>query len=249
MNRIAIFLLPPFVWYAATQNIAFSILIAALIYMTYAYMLLRNRKVSIPDDINNVADGFLSEYSKSHNSTRSLGKSAGSSIPLKSKLSELHCQAKLGASNFPRDLVSGIGIETRHFLDIVCEGIRSGADVLYELEIFLARVKERSKQNSIEVERTEGMHTLSQLGIAFFFPMFAGISSSIMHTVIGQQFVGNLGSAFAISIISYIGLIIFISTSFKRTESSVVARFDSLVPLFVTGTLVFLLSSYLPNIF
>ncbi len=163
-------------------------------------------------------------------------------------LSKMVKAAKLGSNSFNNE-VKEASLEFRQLVSMMYNGIRYGSDVSKDVELFNSAIERKKSVERLVMEKTEGMHAVSQLGITFFFPMFAGISSGIMQNALGVPAASPISIAFTFSIIAYTGIILLISASFNNPTSKLQTRINSIIPILTTSISVFILSSYLSNIF
>ncbi|MGI0141856.1 MAG: hypothetical protein ACREBF_04390 [Candidatus Micrarchaeales archaeon] len=133
-------------------------------------------------------------------------------------------------------------------LTIVGIGIRTGANISKNLEDFNNWLNLKAeKENSVR-SKVNGMQILSLIGVVFFFPLFSGITASIVNNaVVGA---GNKAISNGIRIIGivYVSIILFITNSFAKPMQSLSKTIVTSSPLILTSfalqTIAYSLASY-----
>ncbi len=146
-------------------------------------------------DFTNFLRSFNAHYSRSFLLSKSISKAlsefGGIDVALKRRIQML----SLGYAGSTSS--NGIGAD---FCDIVWFGISCGSSVLKNASLLMEREERRSKSDSEIREKTSGYDFISDAGMLFFFPLFAGISSTVLSSVLdnASQLVHGF---FAVSII------------------------------------------------
>ncbi len=241
MNSTNILLAAAFAISALMQNIAACIGIAMLIYAIYIRKMVRARKSDKTENMEMIIGDFSKRYAQ-HKSAIKAAETVSSLFgPNKAAVCGAVKSARLGAQKIKNSC--NVGSQCAKFIGTLANGMTSGRDISQEIDIMLQKIRSTNAHENLIREKTEGMHVISQLGISFFFPMFAGISSNIMQASLSAGSLGSTSRTFVLSVMLYIGTILFITSSFKNPKSPPIHRISAVVPLFVTGVLVFLLAS------
>lgn len=219
----------------------FAIMAAGAIYLTYLPKFLSSK--AKPPKTQIVSRDFLYGYKQNNGVIRAMQRAGANN----KDISRLAKAAMLGSSSI--SVEDKTDSEFKQFVAILQNGIRSGADISEDIKLLNSRIEDAGGVERMVKEKTEGMHAVSQLGIAFFFPMFAGISLSIMQNALGILASNPVSTAFSFSVIVYIALILFISASFSSPSSRLPSRLHSIIPVLTASMSIFTLSSYLSNIF
>lgn len=234
---------------ALARNLGICVAIAIIIYLIYLRKVLIGRSSGKRENMDIIMDNFERCYARCKSAIKSTEAVSGLFGINKIYVSNAINAAKLGALKIENIGPNATDEEVAKFIGTASIGMSSGRNISPEISVMHQGIKRIRAQESMIIEKTEGMHVISQLGISFFFPMFAGISSNIMQASIGAASIGSIPNAFALSVMLYIGVILFITASFKSPKDSVGFRVNSVVPLFVTGVLVFLIASSFSSVF
>ncbi len=241
MNNTNIILAAAFAISALAHNLGACIAIAILIYIIYIRKTLLPRPSRNTENIDIIIGDFAKRYASCKSAIKSAESILGLFGPNKAVVSNAIKSARLGASKMIHARADND--QGAKFIETVANGMSSGRDISQEINLMHQKVRGAKAHENLVREKTEGMHVISQLGISFFFPMFAGVSSNIMQASISAGSFGPISRTFALSVMLYIGTILFITSSFKNPKAPASHRISTVVPLFVTGVLVFLLAS------
>ena len=134
---------------------------------------------------------------------------------------------------------------SRELLNLISTGLNSGKSIKKNLELLAERFEYELKLENRFNSKIGGMRTLTYTGLAFFLPMFGGISSSILGASLGLA--GGYPVFFEKSFLACIGvytaLALFISSSFSKPGSGLIDRVYSTMPPVVFSSLIMLFTS------
>lgn len=133
-------------------------------------------------------------------------------------------------------------------LGMILNALSSGINIKNSILQFESRLENEIKTGQRRTSRVGGMQYITYLGMAFFLPLFGGISSVILGTATGLLGNGNvsLQHGFIYSIAIYIIAVLAIDSFFNKQDSSALERLSSVISLFSVSAVVMMTSaSYL----
>lgn len=137
------------------------------------------------------------------------------------------------------------GRYARELLNLISTGLNSGKSMKKNLELLADRLEHELKLENRFNSKIGGMRTLTYVGLAFFLPMFGGISSSILGTSLNLA--GGSPAAFEQDFLACIGIYIafalFIGSSFSKPGAGAIERAYSVMPPVLLSCLIMLFTS------
>jgi hypothetical protein len=144
------------------------------------------------------------------------------------------------------------GSEGRHMAELLCilsEGLAKGGSTLRSLESLKARLEEEARARNRLKAGTGGMQSVTYLGMAFFLPLFGGISSTILTTSLGLLNQGGvpLQHAFIYVISAYILIVLVASRLFNEPGIGAPKCLSRVIPIFSVSVFIMTLSALYIN--
>ena len=160
------------------------------------------------------------------------------------KLDSMLKKQQLGELNATPDPVE-TGPYSREFLNLISTWLNSGKSIKKNLELLAERLEYELKLENRFNSKIGGMRALTYAGLAFFLPLFGGISSSILGTSLGLAGSSSviLERNFLACVGIYAALALFINSSFSKPGSGIIERIYSTMPPLVFSSLIMLSTS------
>ena len=112
--------------------------------------------------------------------------------------------------------------------------LESGKNVSKRLSLFSKRLESEIRREEKFYSKVNGLKGITYMGLIFFLPLFAGISSSILGTSMG--FIAKnhteIQNGFLLTVLAYIGIILYITETFSKHDRSILERIGAVLPLF-----------------
>jgi hypothetical protein len=181
-----------------------------------------------------IAKAILASYLDSHCLAKSLAREC-------KKATQLAFVGKSLAASAPRASVLDRfeNRNMRELLRMIFSGIDSGSDISKPLSLFVRDLERKiSTQNRIR-SKTGGSQALTVMGMALFFPLFAGISEVIMASSLGM--LGEApaaGAGFATASAAYVPIILYLSSAFAHPERGAAQNVISIAPYVCVAAIV-----------
>ncbi|MEM3272963.1 MAG: hypothetical protein QXD58_01450 [Candidatus Micrarchaeaceae archaeon] len=133
----------------------------------------------------------------------------------------------------PSDAVEAYCPESKSvksFMRIVAMSLESGQEIDGLFDAFKDRLSKNEAAANALISKTQSMKSLSRLGIMIFFPIFAGISASILSN--SSAIVGGASAEgrFSIIVIAYTTMMLAISHAIDALGSQIGAVLYKLLP-------------------
>jgi len=194
-----------------------------------------------------LAKHLLHDYSRSHMLLKSVERELGKRAGLKRSgrwLRFARCGKKSGTlSEGNRNL--------EELFSIIASGIENGTDIRRALNLFIARLEQDMGTRNRIREKIGSSQMLTTLGMGAFFPLFSGISVTIITSALGlfEQSTAILCRNFLLVAIVYVPMILYISSAFAHPEKSAKLNAIAIAPCFLLAvSILFLTQTYLGNI-
>ncbi|MDE1850567.1 MAG: hypothetical protein KGH54_02105 [Candidatus Micrarchaeota archaeon] len=197
-------------------------------------------------EISAFALNLLTNYRKNNSALKSLQESTGSDPKYR----------KFAAVSRKYLLSNLTAIERAHFeepnlnmlLGIVHIGITTGADITKNLEDFLEWIDAKIERENRVRSKVSGMQVLSLLGIVFFFPLFSGITASIVRSSLTGPAAASTVTGLRLIGIGYVLIATLITNSLLNPSRGLIAILKSSLPMAFLGcalqTIAYTFSSY-----
>ena len=131
---------------------------------------------------------------------------------------------------------SHIGDEFSSIFGTLELGIRDHVDISKNLHMLVERARSSNKARSKITSKTNGMHTLTAIGLTFFFPMFSGISSTIVRGIYSISSTADSMSSYLLHVtIVYVAVMLFVYMLFSHMENFWEKAFPKFAVLLMTA--------------
>jgi hypothetical protein len=112
--------------------------------------------------------------------------------------------------------------------------IENGKNVSKRLSLFSRRLESEIRNEEKFYSKVNGLKGITYMGLIFFLPLFAGISSSILGTSMGfiAKNYTEIQNGFLLTVLAYIGIILYITETFSKHDKGILERLGSVLPLF-----------------
>lgn len=154
------------------------------------------------------------------------------------------CRKKLTAA-------SGENRNMEELVRITAFGIENGTDVKRALSLFIARLEQSIATKNRIKSKIGSSQTLTSLGMGAFFPLFSGISATIISSALGlfERSTATLCRNFLLVAIAYIPIILYLSSAFAHPERNAKQNAIAAAPCFLFAvSILFATQTYLSNI-
>ncbi|MCW6160307.1 MAG: hypothetical protein LVQ95_04445 [Candidatus Micrarchaeales archaeon] len=190
--------------FSITGYFAVSIASLCLGFVIFKKRLASGKSISQPDsDTISFLNVLISEYSKSKNLILSLETASKGGYVFSGNLMKAIARLRDGMPAGPA--LSGLKIYNSVYLnemiDVIGIGLETGCDIEPALDAIRESAKERDSYRLKTLGAMENAITISQMGGAVFFPLFAGISLDIIrftNTMNNQVQNAGITSLFAV---------------------------------------------------
>ena len=166
---------------------------------------------------------------------------------------ELECMASRLKVSRTLDGVSTEGLGNRNLaelLRLVGAGMENGSDASRPLASFASHLEREMKMRNRFRAKVGGLQALTYMGMSVFFPLFSGISAIILSDSLGLFDKSSvlLGNSFMVLAISYVPIILYLSSAFSHPERSALQNAFAALPYFALVSIVMLAThAYLAN--
>lgn len=220
-------------------------LLPALVCVAAVHLLYRRSKGKTD---RNWASGFAQAFHKRYVDTGALVHSlehTNSRMPNRA-FGELPIRYRLG------DEFESLGRNSRdmtHELSrLFAFGISTGQSIAAPLEEFQNRLSHEAKLQRAITVKTDGMRSITYVGLVLFLPLFGAVSSSIMATLSGSYASSASFSPAQLvyAVLCYIFMALLITSCAYGSEEGLGAKLSGVLPLFtIAFSLTFLTSTYI----
>jgi len=205
------------------------------------------KKDSFSDaEISSLAVNLLANYRKGNSALKSLEISSGGDL----KYKRIAILAKRYLLSNAEGLEKSPFTETNLniLLKIIHIGIITGTDISKNLEDFAEWMDAKmEKENKIR-SKVNGMQILSLVGIVFFFPLFSGITASIVRSSLTGISAGTIVNGLRLIGMGYIVIATLITNSLLKPARTIVSLLRDSLPMALFGcilqTVAYTFSSY-----
>jgi len=134
----------------------------------------------------------------------------------------------------------------RNLLEIAFFGASTGANISKSIELLKEGIRmDKQKEERVDA-KAKGMNVLSKIGVTIFFPLFSGISISIIKSSMALS--GNLpgqsiSSTFYLIALSYTAIMLFIGKLFSNPQSDIAEALYSIMPFIAISDWILKISS------
>ncbi len=191
-----------------------------------------------------MAKRLLSAYASSHSLLKTLGKATKDSP-------ELHAAClKLIAGGTPGKVSFG-NKSLEELFGIVSLGVVTGVSIERPLSLFIGRLEDEIRRKNRLRTKTGSLQTLTYIGLAAFFPLFSGISATILSSSAGMldRPAALARNSFMLVSIAYIPIVLYMASAFSHPERSFAQNAASLLPYFALASFIlFVTQGYLANV-
>lgn len=135
-------------------------------------------------------------------------------------------------------------------LHLVGAGVESGSDASRPLALFAAHLEREIKMRNRFRAKVGGLQALTYMGMGVFFPLFSGISAIILSSSLGlfDRSSALLGNGFIAVALSYIPIILYLSSAFSHPDRNALQNALAVLPYFTLASIVMLATQvYLAN--
>lgn len=136
--------------------------------------------------------------------------------------------------------ISDAGKDTRRVLGLAIHSAYTGADISSGISILQGRLSAELSERRKSEAASRPMEFVGIAGIAFFFPMFSGISTDIVSSYLLKA---SLALPLKIMSLSYVLLMLLLGGALKNPAAGVIDTVYSIMPAAAMATAVMLLSS------
>ncbi|MDE1825067.1 MAG: hypothetical protein KGH61_03255 [Candidatus Micrarchaeota archaeon] len=170
--------------------------------------------------------------------------SAIAACPSYKWLNPILARWKMGDFSYDKE---GMTDELGELLGIITVGASSGARIKTALENLCANLALSSELDRKIKGKVNGMQTISMAGLVFFFPIFGGITATIMQsTISGQQSV-TISHYMVLAGIGYVLLMLLLNTLMTKPDKSRASLARSVIPPFLFSMALELLTYHLAS--
>ncbi|MEM0124226.1 MAG: type II secretion system F family protein [Candidatus Micrarchaeaceae archaeon] len=127
----------------------------------------------------------------------------------------------------------------REFMRVIATSMESGQEVGDFLDAFKSRISEEEAISNMVISKTLSMKSLSRLGIIIFFPLFAGISASILGNSSAIAGSGSIAGRFSTIAIAYIVIMLTINHALDNIGSPGSAVLYKMLPSLNVAVVIF----------
>ncbi len=118
--------------------------------------------------------------------------------------------------------------------EMLATHLENGKNISKRLFLFSKRLESEIRNEEKFYSKVNGLKGITYMGLVFFLPLFAGISSSILGTSMG--FIGKnyaeIQNGFLLTVLAYIAIILYITETFSKHDKGISERISSILPLF-----------------
>ena len=139
------------------------------------------------------------------------------------------------------------GKELGELMDIIIVGASRGAQIKEALENLCANLALSSELERKVKGKVNGMQTISLAGLVFFFPIFSGITATIMQSTISGPHSDTIPHYMVLAGIGYVLLMLLLNTLITRPEKSRASIIRSIIPAFLFSVVLELLTYHLTS--
>ncbi|MGA3020845.1 MAG: hypothetical protein ABSD68_02765 [Candidatus Micrarchaeales archaeon] len=200
----------------------------------------QNRRRTKDEEVVALAKSILSRYSESHILLRSFEDSCrGDENMLRiSRIMRI-------AGSSGEDYISSFqNRHMRELLKMIRLGTANGMNIEKGLSLFIRNLDREILLKNRMAAKMGGAQTLTKMGMCLFFPLFSGISATIISESLDfvSKNVQYTRACFLIVAVAYIPIILYISAAFAHPERSVAQNAFSILPYFSVAVCVILLT-------
>lgn len=205
------------------------------------------KKDSFSDaEISALALNLLTNYRKTNSAIKSLDLVLGGDLKY-GKFAQIVSRHRLSSTSCIKK-EHFVGGNLNILLNILDIGIRNGTDISKNLEDFLEWIDAKIENENKIRSKVNGMQVLSLIGIAFFFPLFSGITASIVRSSLSGPSANTTVTGLRLIGIGYVFLVALITNSFLNPSRKLLSAVQASIPIaaigFLLQTAAFTFSSY-----
>ena len=130
--------------------------------------------------------------------------------------------------------------------DILASHLDTGKSIQQPLALLSKRLDAEIRAEEIFSSKANGLKSLTYMGLSFFLPLFAGISSGILGTSLG--FIGDsafgMQQGFLCVVLGYICIALYLSAVFSNPRESILEHIGSVLPSFSLSTFIMLITAH-----
>jgi hypothetical protein len=199
----------------------------------------RNRK-KINTEMPAIIKVFLQNYSESGSLQNSMRKAAlNSKINKKEILRAAAIMSTSASSNSFKAKIYDDNL--KRFLDIALYGNATGKDISRSMILLEKRLNNERNEKLKIFSKIKSMQFISIIGIGFFFPMFSGISISIIYSY--MAIASSIIMPFKVLAISYILIILMLYEALKDPSKKLIDMGYGILPIAIISSIILFLSS------
>ncbi len=143
------------------------------------------------------------------------------------------------------EMDSGQGRENE-LKGILASHLNTGKSIHQSLALLSKRLDNEIRTEEKFSSKANGLKSLTYMGLSFFLPLFAGISSGILQTSLG--FIGNSASGmqqgFLCVVSGYICITLYLSSFFSNPRGSAAEHMGYLLPSFSISAFIMLATAH-----